>query len=312
MQGTVAEIKPYRPKKGAAVIDEDKVYEFELVTRYEASRPRDKKTDTPLGMGWPPLKSYPNHGTGYNAKTKNHENWRYIEGQSSIFISEQPELEEYEKRDIYELLGQDQNQLDFKDGKMMVRGDAAGQLRLQALFVQDYYVGNENKRIKTRPQMDLFMLKNPDEIVEKDNTIRDTAFKTMEQARNCTITEMLAVSFIMGINIDDISDAGLNKIKNSFLAKADYDPRNPKGLEFFMSVINNPTTKIKFIFSQGFQHGIISADQQKGKLTWAKPNTVIMDLPERATPTDELTRLVMERKKLAIEVMEEIEKQLNA
>lgn len=308
---TVAEIKPFKAAKRTVKVDEDKIYEFELVTRYEASRPRDKKTDTPLGSGWPPSFSYPNHGTAYNASKKKSENWRYIEGQPSIFISEQPELENYEKDEIHEMLGQAENQLEFKDGRMMVTGDLAGQLRLQALFVQDYFEGNENPRRKTAKQF-AFRLNNPDEILEQSLSKRDLAFKTMEQARNCSVTEMLAVSMIMGIDVSDTSVSGLNRIKNAFLSKAEYDPKNPKGLDFFMQVINNPATKIKFIFAQGLMKGVISAEQQPGKLTWVKPNTAIMDLNTQNPPADWLTSLVMDRNKLAEEVLAEVEKQLNA
>lgn len=307
---TVAEIKPFRAGKRKITIDEEKVYEFELVTRYEASRPRDKKTDTPLGSGWPPSFSYPNHGTAYNEKSKKFENWRYIEGQPSIFISEQIELENYEKDQIHEMLGQAENQLEFKDGRMMVRGDNAGQLRLQALFAQDYLESNENKRRKNLPKQHMFRLNNPDAVLEASLTKRDLAFTTMQQARNCTITEMLAVSMIMGIDITDTTQTGLNRIKNAFLSRAEYDHKNPQGLEFFMQVINNPATKTKYIFAQGFAKGIISSEQIPGKLTWTKPQTPILDLKGHVAPADELTSLVIERDQLAIEVMKEIEVQL--
>lgn len=309
-QQTVADIKPFKAGKRKIVVDEEKVYDFELCTRYEASRPRDKKTDTPLGSGWPPSSSYPNHGTAYNEKTKKFENWRFIEGQPSIFVSEQPELEGYEKEQIHEMLGQAENQLEFKDGRMMIRADNAGQLRLQAMFAQDYFEGNDNKRRKNLPKLFAFRLNNPDEITEKSLNAKEMAYNVMHQARNCTVTEMLAISMLMGIDVSDTSVTGLNRIKNAFLSKAEHDPRNPKGLEFFQSVINNPATKIKYIFAQGFVRGIISSEQQPGKLTWAKPNTAIMDLNPKSVATDELTNLVMERDKLAEEVMLEIEKQL--
>lgn len=311
LTATVADIKAFKPKKGAVEVEEDKVYEFELCTRYEASRARDKKTDTPLGSGWPPSFSYPNHGIGYNTKTKKTGNWRYIEGQPSIWVSDQADLEQYEKNDIYELLGQDQNQLEFRDGRMLVRGDDSGKLRLEALMVQDYFEGNEKPYQKSKPKQFFFKLNNPDTVIEKANNNRDMVFETMQQARECTISEMLAVSFIMGINIDDTSDRGLNKIKNEFLSRAEYDPRNPKGLEFFQSVINNPATKIKYIFAKGLERGIISASQQPGKLTWAKPNAAIMDLMGKIPPVDELTMLVIDKKQIAMDTMEELEKQLN-
>jgi hypothetical protein len=208
------------------------------------------------------------------------------------------------------MLGQAENQLEFKDGRMMVRSDDAGQLRLKALFAQDYFEGTENKRRKNLAKQFMFRLNNPDAILEKSLTDKDLAFTTMQQARGCTVTEMLAVSLIMGIDITDTTNTGLNRIKNAFLAKAEYDPRNPKGLEFFMQVINNPATKTKFIFAQGFTKGIISSEQIPGKLTWAKPGTAIMDLQGHVAPADELTALVIDRDKLATELMKEVEVQL--
>lgn len=306
---TVADIKPFRAKKSQIAVDEGKIYEFELVTRYESSRPRDKKTDTPLGSGWPPSFVYPNHGTAYNANTKKFENWRFIQGQPSIFVNEQVELQNYEKEEIHEMLGQSENQIDFKDGRLLVRGDQSGQLLLQALFAQDYFESNEKPR-KKQPKQFMFRLNNPDTVLEKSLTEKDLAFRTMQQARGCTVTEMLAVSLVMGIDVSDTSISGLNRIKNAFLSRAEYDPKNPEGLQFFMQVINNPGTKTKYIFAQGFAKGLISSEQIPGKLTWAKPGTAIMDLKGDIMPADELTSLVITRDALAIEIMKELENQL--
>lgn len=308
---TVAELKPNSiSKKGAKIeIDDEKIYEYELCTRYEATRVKDKKTDTPLGSGWPPHFSYPNHGTAINPKTKKPENWRYIEGQSSIWVSEQPELVDLDRKEINTFLGEDSNQLNFKDGRMLIRGDAAGLLRREALEISDYFEGKATPYQK-KPDIHKFRLNNPDAAVSNSILQMEKEFKTMEQALNCSIEEMLAVSSLLGIDINDVSATGLNRIKKAFLDKAKLDPKNPKGLDFFIEAINNPATKVRYVLSQGFAKHILSADQQPGMLTWAAPNTSIMEIGRK--PIDELTQLVVDKKdKKVIEIMLEVSKQLN-
>jgi len=307
---TVAELKTKLPSKkaGKIEIDDTKIYEYELCTRYEATRVKDKKTDTPLGSGWPPHFSYPNHGTAINPKTKKPENWRYIEGQSSLWVSEQPELGDLDKKEINTLLGEDTNQLNFKDGRMLVRGDAAGVLRREALEISDYFEGNPTPYQK-KPAIHQFRLNNPDAAISNSILQLEKEFKTMEQAMNCTVEEMLAVASLYNIDIADVSETGLNRIKKQFLDKAKYDPKNPQGIDFFIEAINNPETKVKYVFAQGLIKGIISVDQQPGQLTWAAPNTAIMEISRK--PVEELTRMVLSKDKKVVEIMLEISKQLN-
>lgn len=308
---TVAELKPgtIKKKSGNIEIDENKVYEYELCVRHESTRPLDKKSGEPLGKGYPPHFSFPNHGTAINPKTKKPENWRYIEGQSSIWVSDQTEFVDLDRKEINTLLGEDVNQLNFKNGVLTVRGDAAGILRRTALEVSDYFEGKETPYQQKSP-LYKFRLNNPDAIVTDGILQKEKVHKTMSQALDCSVAEMLAVSSLLGIDINDTSDNGLNRIKNAFLDKATYDPRNPKALDFFISVINDPTTKVKYVFSQGFEKGIISVNQQPGKLTWAAPNTPIMDLAVRK-PVEELTGMVIAKDKKVIEIMLEVSKQLN-
>lgn len=313
MEATVAEIKPYRPKKGVPVIDEDKMYEFELVTRNEAIRPVDKETGLPLGSGYPPSSSIPNFGTAYNAKTKKYENWRYIEGQPSPFVSEQTEITDYEKKEIDTMLAEGQNDLEFRDGKMLVRGDSSGKLRLEVMFLSDYFVGNEKPRHKVQ-QSRMFRLNNPDAVIEEQNDIEDLAFRTMTQARNCTITEMLAISALLGINIDDTSSAGMNRIKNAFLTKAKYNPAYPKGkqaLEQFVEIINNPTTKMKYLINQGLLRGLLSTTMQPGKLVWAKLDAPILELTGKLPTADELTARAIDKEEIVVNLLVELETQIN-
>lgn len=310
---TVAEIKAPRPAKKQAFNDEQKVYEFEMTRDWSRYKPVDKKTEKPLGSPYPPVYGLPNEGIAWDAdfdngvgKTKGKvRNWRYIEGQPSIWVDEQPQLENYEKQEIYTMLGQSENQLELRNGKLIVRG--MQKTRLHAMMVQDEFEGNEKQY---KPQPYSFRLVNPDVQVQIDLTSIQLTYDAMNMAMNCSVEEMLAVCFIMGINIDDITEAGINRIKKEFLLKAQYDPKNPKGIEFFMSVMNNPATRIKYVFSQGLSQGVISINQQPGKLTWAKPNTPALDLVGKIGLIDELTAMVIDKNDKAIKVLEEVEKQL--
>jgi len=320
-EATVAGIKAYRPKKGELVVDENKLYEFELNIPEEirnAAKAVDKATGLPIGTGYRASTSFPNQGIAWNPKAKNKqgdwEKWRFIYGQPSCFVSEQPELKDYEKEDLDKLMGDATggNDIEFKDGKLLVRGDANGQLKMQAMFLSDYFIDNQKPRVK-KPAIECFKLNNPDVIVEQGNDLDDLAFRTMTQARNCSVTEMLAVSALMGINIDDTSPAGLNRIKYAFLSKAKYDPTNKKAkeaLDQFIAIINNPTTKMKYLINQGLMQGILSTIQIPGKLTWASMETPILDLAGRLSTADELSARAVDKEKVVLELLAELETQI--
>lgn len=309
---TVASIKPYRTKRGEMIVDEGKMYEFELLTKHEEARPVDRKSGLPIGTGFQPSFSIPNRGSAWHKGNSKFENWRYIEGQPSCWVSEQPELDEYEPKDIERLLGNPENDLEFRDGRMLVAGGERGKLRLQAMYLSDYFVDNEKPRTP-RPSSQQFKLNNPDAIVEEGNDLEDLAFATMTQARHCTTTEMLAVSALMGINIDDTTLAGLNRIKHQFLAKAKYDIHNPKAkeaLEQFAAIINNPDTKRKYLVNQALLRGVLSTIQHPGKLTWAKLNAPILDLLGKLPPADELTARATDKEKVVVDLFAELEAQI--
>jgi hypothetical protein len=160
-----------------------------------------------------------------------------------------------------------------------------------------------------------FKLNNPEVAVADQNDLWDLAYRTETQARNCTITEMLAVSLLLNINIEDQSPAGLARIKNQFLARAKYQDTNPKGkerLEQFMEIINNPTTKLKYIFAQGLSHGILSTQLHPGKLSWAKLDTPILALDGVISTVDELAARWVDKEDVVVELLAEVEKQLKA
>lgn len=294
----------------------DKIYEFELINTVDYGKPVDRDNDKPLDAPYPRVFTRPNEGISFDEYYDNGNGtkgraraWRYIVGQPSIWADEQPMLEAMDKKEISDLLGREENQIEFVKGKCRVSGMNA--LKLQALLIHDAYQG-KRKQLKEVPR--LYRLVNPDALIEKQLESGDLEFKAMKLAYECSDDEMLRASFVLGINIDDITPAGINRIKSQFRARAKYDPTNPKAaesLEFFISVMENPVTKLKYIFSQGFKHGIISKEQQPGKLTWALPNTVIMDLPANSNTVEALSTLVLDHDELAMSVFEQIEIELN-
>lgn len=308
---TVADIVKPKREKGSPRIEEHKIYTFELCTKRETARPIDKETSLPLGTGFQPSFSIPNEGNAWNENNSRFEKWRYIEGQDSCFVSEQPDLENYEKKDIDTLLASPENDLEFRDGRMLVRGDHSGKLRIQALQLSDYFIDNK-KPSKQVPSHFKFKLNNPDAVVEEQLDMFDLEQKTMAQALKLKVNEMLAVSMLLGINIEDQTPEGLNRIKHAFLSKARYDVRNPKSLDTFLEIINNPTTKINYIFSQGIAKGLISANVHPGKLSWVKLQTPILDLQGKVRTVDELTTRVLNKEKIVVNLMAEVENQLNS
>lgn len=287
----------------------DKMYEFELINLVSQGKPVDRDNDKPISSPHQRLVTRPNEGMAYDEELGKTRAWRYIVGQPSIWADEQPALKDMDAKEINYLLGQSENQIEFNEGKCIVRG--IDRLKLHALTLHDAF---EGKPTQYRKVNRLYRLINPDKIIQADLERGELEFKASKLAFEATEQQMLQSAFTLGIDVSDISKEGINRIKAQFRNKAKYDPTNPKGLEslqFFIDVVENPMTKIKYIFSQAFTQGIISINQQEGKLTWALPNTVIMDLDPRYNAVDLLCAKVIEREELAMATFETIENELN-
>lgn len=295
-------------------VDQQKTYEFELIQTYENYKPKDRDNGQPITSPYPKTYSRPNEGIAFDEDYDNGANqekgrarqWRYITGQPSIWVDEQPSLENLEPRAIYKMLGEPENQLDFTNGKLLVNGIEP--LKLQALMVQDKF---EGKKVQLKKVNREYRLNNPDLILKEALNVYDKEYQAMKLAMEADTEEMLRASFALGIDITDQSDYGLMKIKQNFRYKAKYHASNPEGVQFFMDVMANPLTKINYVLNMGLQNGIISATQQEGKLTWAKPNSAIMDIAGRGDVVDLLAGMIMARDEKALKIFEEIDKQLN-
>jgi len=295
------------------ILEEDKVYEFELIQSYTAGKPVDKKTGKALGHPYPPRSGWPNEGIAFdedykdeNGKSKPQaRQWRYIEGQPSIWVDEQDGLMGMDKDQINELLGQEENQIWFIDGKLRVRG--IEKLKLQALMVQDYFEGKKRQyRVKNRT----YRLNNPDAIIADQMSHIEAEYYAKKQAMECTIEQMVECAYVMGIDISDQTDEGIRRIRLQFLQKATFDAKNPKQLEWFTSIVNNPATHVTYVFGQGIAQGIISGNQQLGKLTWAKANQPIMDINSNTNIPDQLVAMYLDDDPKVFKLLDEVEKQL--
>lgn len=284
---------------------DNKVWEFELIHSYPNYKPVEKNTGKAMESPYPKTWGIPNDGVAFDEKTGKARAWRLIEGQDSIWVDEQKGLENLEKTEIHNLVGQPENQLEFKNGKLLIRGIQKN--RLQAVMIQDAFEG-KTKQYKVVPRV--YRLNNPDLLVTGGIDNIELKFAAMQKAMACTTEEMVQAAWVMGIDVTDLSDAGLKRVRLAFYQKAEYDPKNPKGVEFFLSVLGNPATATGYIFSQGLSQGFISANQQPGKLTWAKTGTAIMDINPSGNVVDQLIRAVEDGDKNAIKVKEELENQI--
>lgn len=295
-------------------IEEDKVYEFELCDSYPNAKPVDKNNGKSITSPYPPTWIEPNEGVSFDEEYDNGENkpkgraraWRLIDGQPSIWVDEQPSLENLEKQQIYQLLGEAENQLHFKEGKLLVRG--IEKLKIQALMIQDAF---EGKRVQYRTKSRRYRLNNPDVDVSESLKASDLEFQAMKLAHEADEEDMIRGAYTLGINVDDRSASGMNKIRSQFIAKAKPDPANPKGIEFFIKIMTSPITKITYIFSRGIAEGLISTSQQPGKLTWAHMNTAILDIDPKMNPVNQLTALAVNNNAKVLDLFDELEIQLN-
>lgn len=305
---------PKRKNPKANHIEDDKVYEFELIDSYPGAKPIEKQSGKPITSPYPPMYSVPNEGTAYDESYDNGDmkakgrarSWRLIDGQTSIWVDEQVSLENLEKQEIYNLLGQPENQLEFKEGKLLVRGIERN--KIQALMVQDSF---EGKKVQYRTKNRTYRLNNPDLDVSASLDQLDREFEAMKLAMEADDETILRVSYILGINIDDQSETGMRRIRQHFITKAKPDPKTPKSLDLFVSTYNSPLTKLRYVFSQGLAKGIISANQQHNRLTWAATNTYILDVESNGNVPDLLTGMCVDDMPKAMALFEELQNQLN-
>ena len=293
---------------------EDKVFNFQLIQEFPHKwMPTDKRTGRALTPPYPHHYILPNSGVAYDEDYKDEDGnlsprareWRYIEGQPSIWVDEQPLLQGMEDKAIAKMLGDDRNELKFEYGQLNVR--SIQKLKLKALQVQDAF---EGKNIQYRPVLRTYKLNNPEKDVREEMTLIEKEYAAQKMAYECTVEHMIECAFIMGIPTDDQSESGLAKIKLEFIKRARYDRENPKALDWFTGILVNPITHVEYVFAQGLSQGILSTTQQMGRLTWSTPNQAIMDI----NPNGNVLSQLMERYNAddiqTVRLVAELEKQI--
>jgi len=272
---------------------EVKTYEYELLETHAPYQPSDQNnTALKLGNGFPPLYSVPNSGVTLDEKS-NARAWRLIQGQPSIWNDEQKGLDEMSKRQIDSLLSRPENKLEFRNGKLMVR--SVEKLKIKALEMSDLFEGKKDQyQVKNR----VYRLNNPDEMVNKALDKQAKQFEALKIAYDATTEEMLAYAHVIGINTDDQSEAGLNKIKSAFISQASLNP------ETFVELFSNPANKIKFTIKDAIAKGVISFSQVQNRLTWVQQGTEIMPVNGNGDVIGEVADKVIKKDKEAVKMYE--------
>ncbi len=275
--------------------DVEKTYEYELIHTYDKYKPVEKNSGKPYTDPYPRYYGLANKGFAINPKTKKIEEWRFITGQPSIWASEQESLKTKTPREIAEMLGQQENQLGFIKGKLMVRGVET--LKREALEAQDEFEGNTTP-IKQKTKT--FRLNNPDQLVAKGLSEVRAKGEAIQRAMECNSEEMVRAAFAMGINVDDVTDLGLKRIELEFLKRAETTP------EYFLKIVSDPTNDYKYIFDQSLKTGIIVSGRAENKLIWGENNNVIdgFDINPAGDVTEQLTNLVIKKNAAAVKLYE--------
>lgn len=291
-QGDVGVVNNFKKN---AVREEDKVYHFQLLQEYPDNwKPKDKASGKPLSPPYPRYYVVPNSGVAFDESYMDEDGkvsprareWRYIEGQPSIWNDEQPLLANLDDNAIQKMLGDSRNELKFEYGQMNVPG--RHKLRLSALQIQDLFDG---KATQYRPVPRIYKLHNPEKEVREEMTQKEKEFAAQKMAYECTVEHMLECAFIMGIPIDDQSEAGLRKIKLEFVKRAEFDPSNPKALDWFSEIVASRLTHVEYTFAQALSNGTLSTSQQVGMLTWTNANSPITDI----NPNGDTVRQLMDK-----------------
>lgn len=313
LPGGVPQIKTAK-KRVDPPSDLDKMWHFQLCVELpENWFPVDKKTGKLNKAPFPRHYVVPNEGIAWDADfiddngspSPRARKWRYIEGQSSIWVDEQAGLEMFDDKQIQQMLGQSENQIKFEYGQLHVPG--IKKLKLAALQVQDSFEGKERQY---QPILRAYRLLNPEKQLEKEMTLMDKQYAAEKLARELDTDQIIECAFVMGIDTTDLSNAGISRIRYEFLKKSKYDAANPEGIDWFMGIVKNPLTHVRYAFSTAMAEGLLSESQQPNKLTWAAANSAIMDVNSAGDVVDQLVHKWTDGDELTVKLLQEVENQL--
>jgi len=273
----VAEKKVGNPNFGKTAqkkqeFDPEKMYEFELIQTYEKYKPTDEQGNKVANL-YPPVFSLPNKTICYDEDKKKQRAIRYINSESSIFVDEQREMETEEE---VQLLTDSDNFIEFKDGKLVVRGVDLNKIKY--LTALDMF---EGKKVQVKANtVKAFRLINPDQVIEAALNSLDTSYEAEKAARESTEEEMYAAAYLMGIDLEQ----GSNGVKRDFIMQAKANP------DFFVKHIVDPKNKFVYTFAKALKKNIINVNLENGNVHFTESNAFITKVNPREDIAAELAK----------------------
>jgi hypothetical protein len=286
-------------KKTTHVVDDlDKVFEFELIKTYELYKPEvvvitGRNSEKSVGKSdtlYPPTFAVPNSGLAWDEEENRQRAWRFINSEESIWIDEQRDLSKEEEAIA---LSSDDNQLEFKKGKMMVRGIEKS--KLAALMVQDMYEGKK-KQLKKMPPV--YRLLNPEAILKSTQAILDLSWESESAARNASTKEMFEFASVLGISLEQSE----NGVRKDFIVAAKSNPA------YFVKHFVNPKNKYQYAFAEAVKNNIISVNKNSGKLVWSESKAEITSIAPNADVAGQLAERAVDKEQEIVELFEQVSK----
>jgi hypothetical protein len=284
-------------KKSVQVVDDlDKIFDFELIRTYEIYKPEvviitGRNSEKSVGKSdtlYPPTFAIPNSGLAWDEENNRQRAWRFINTEESIWIDEQRDLTKEEEAS---LLSNTDNQLEFKKGKLMVRGIEKS--KLAALMVQDMYEGKK-KQLKQMPPV--YRLLNPEAILKNTQDTLDLAWEAESAARSCSVKEMFEFASVLGISLEQ-SEAGTRK---DFILAAKSNPA------YFVKHFVNPKNKYQYAFSEAVKNGLISVNKDSAKLVWSESKAEITSIAPNADVAQQLAERAVNKESDILALFEQL------
>ena len=284
-------------KKSVQVVDDlDKIFDFELIKTYEIYKPEvviitGRNSEKSVGKSdtlYPPTFAIPNSGLAWVEENNRQRAWRFINTEESIWIDEQRDLTKEEEAS---LLSNTDNQLEFKKGKLMVRGIEKS--KLAALMVQDMYEGKK-KQLKQIPPV--YRLLNPEAILKNTQDTLDLAWEAESAARSCSVKEMFEFASVLGISLEQ-SEAGTRK---DFILAAKSNPA------YFVKHFVNPKNKYQYAFSEAVKNGLISVNKDSAKLVWSESKAEITSIAPNADVAQQLAERAVNKESDILALFEQL------
>lgn len=284
-------------KKSVQVVDDlDKIFDFELIRTYEIYKPEvviitGRNSEKSVGKSdtlYPPTFAIPNSGLAWDEENNRQRAWRFINTEESIWIDEQRDLTKEEEAS---LLSNTDNQLEFKKGKLMVRGIEKS--KLAALMVQDMYEGKK-KQLKQIPPV--YRLLNPEAILKNTQDTLDLAWEAESAARSCSVKEMFEFASVLGISLEQ-SEAGTRK---DFILAAKSNPA------YFVKHFVNPKNKYQYAFSESVKNGLISVNKDSAKLVWSESKAEITSIAPNADVAQQLAERAVNKESDILALFEQL------